>query len=311
VSLDWNPSSDNVGVTSYDIYGGPSVVNVPTSSGTVSGLSANTTYTFYVRARDAAGNVSAASTSLAVTTGGGTCTPGSNRVGNGDFESGNLSPWGGTSVFISSSYRSGSWGARLGTSTGSSATLQQTVTGLSPNTTYTVKAWLKVAATSITATLGVDGYGSSATAAAVSSTTWTERAVTFTTSATATSARIYVAKPSTSTTYAYADDVSLVVECGTAARHAATEAGNEAFETRLTPNPAAGQVTLHVYAREAGTAGVTLTNAQGLSVKQLHHALHAGANAILIQTRELAPGPYVVQVGVEGKRVTKKLIVTR
>ncbi|MFH8773943.1 carbohydrate binding domain-containing protein [Streptomyces sp. NPDC017958] len=77
VSLQWNASSDNVGVTAYDIYSGSNqVLSVSGTSATVSGLSPSTAYTFTVKARDAAGNTSAASNSVSVTTdagsGGGT-----------------------------------------------------------------------------------------------------------------------------------------------------------------------------------------------------------------------------------------------
>lgn len=76
VALAWNASTDNVGVTAYDIYSGSNqVLSVSGTSATVSGLSASTAYTFTVRARDAAGNSSAASNAVSVTTdagGGGT-----------------------------------------------------------------------------------------------------------------------------------------------------------------------------------------------------------------------------------------------
>jgi hypothetical protein len=69
VSLAWNASTDNVGVTGYDIYrGGTLATSVTGTTGTVSGLSPSTTYTFTVKARDAAGNASAASNSVSVTT---------------------------------------------------------------------------------------------------------------------------------------------------------------------------------------------------------------------------------------------------
>ncbi|MFD0137028.1 carbohydrate binding domain-containing protein [Streptomyces sp. NPDC127159] len=69
VSLSWSASSDNVGVTGYDVYSGSNqVLTVSGTSATVSGLSAGTSYTFTVKARDAAGNVSAASNAVAVTT---------------------------------------------------------------------------------------------------------------------------------------------------------------------------------------------------------------------------------------------------
>ncbi|CAM2884401.1 glycosyl hydrolase family 18 protein [Paenibacillus sediminis] len=69
VSLSWNASTDNVGVTSYLVYNGSTLAaTVSGTSGTVSGLSASTTYTFTVKASDAAGNVSGSSNAVTVTT---------------------------------------------------------------------------------------------------------------------------------------------------------------------------------------------------------------------------------------------------
>lgn len=69
VTLTWTPSSDNVGVTGYDVYQGNSVVTTVTATtATVTGLAANTAYTFKVTAKDAAGNVSAASAVVQATT---------------------------------------------------------------------------------------------------------------------------------------------------------------------------------------------------------------------------------------------------
>ncbi|MDC0709289.1 glycosyl hydrolase family 18 protein [Stigmatella sp. ncwal1] len=72
VSLTWNASTDNVGVTGYEVFTSASATAVATTSGatgvTVSGLNANATYTFTVKARDAAGNRSAASSAFSVTT---------------------------------------------------------------------------------------------------------------------------------------------------------------------------------------------------------------------------------------------------
>jgi chitinase len=69
VSLSWSASTDNVGVTGYQIFRGST--NVATSTGTSftdTGLAASTTYTYTVKARDAAGNVSAASNQISATT---------------------------------------------------------------------------------------------------------------------------------------------------------------------------------------------------------------------------------------------------
>jgi chitodextrinase len=69
VSLSWTASTDNVGVTGYRVYRNGSQVGTPTGTTyTDSGLTASTAYTYTVKAVDAAGNLSAASNSLSVTT---------------------------------------------------------------------------------------------------------------------------------------------------------------------------------------------------------------------------------------------------
>ncbi|MEU9332598.1 carbohydrate binding domain-containing protein [Streptomyces sp. NPDC048290] len=70
VSLAWNASTDDVGVTAYDLYSGASqVLSVSGTTATVAGLAPGTTYTFTVRARDLAGNRSGPSNAITVTTG--------------------------------------------------------------------------------------------------------------------------------------------------------------------------------------------------------------------------------------------------
>ncbi|RJE91393.1 hypothetical protein D3P07_01545 [Paenibacillus sp. 1011MAR3C5] len=68
ISLSWNASTDNVGVTGYTVYYGTASVNVAGTTATISGLSSNTSYTFTVKARDAAGNLSAVSNALQAST---------------------------------------------------------------------------------------------------------------------------------------------------------------------------------------------------------------------------------------------------
>jgi chitodextrinase len=69
VSLAWNASTDNVGVTGYDVFQGMTLVGGTTATSfTVTGLSASTTFVFTVKAKDAAGNISVASSSASGTT---------------------------------------------------------------------------------------------------------------------------------------------------------------------------------------------------------------------------------------------------
>ncbi|WP_372792218.1 endonuclease, partial [Lutibacter sp.] len=67
--LTWTPSTDNMGVSEYQIFSGVTQIGTTTSIPyTVTGLIANTTYTFTVKAVDAAGNISLESNSETLTT---------------------------------------------------------------------------------------------------------------------------------------------------------------------------------------------------------------------------------------------------
>jgi chitodextrinase len=68
-SLSWTGATDNVAVTGYDIYkDGVLLASTATTTYTVSGLTASTTYSFTVKSKDAAGNASVASNAVSVTT---------------------------------------------------------------------------------------------------------------------------------------------------------------------------------------------------------------------------------------------------
>jgi chitodextrinase len=71
VNLSWNASTDNVGVQGYQIFrNGAQVGTTGALTYSDTGLSAATTYSYAVAAFDAAGNVSAASTTASATTSG-------------------------------------------------------------------------------------------------------------------------------------------------------------------------------------------------------------------------------------------------
>ncbi|TMR99729.1 glycosyl hydrolase family 18 protein [Nonomuraea basaltis] len=145
VSLAWNASTDNVAVTGYEVYrGGTLVTTVTGTTHTDSGLSANTAYTYTVRARDAAGNRSAAGTSVtATTTGGGSDTspptvPGSLRSTGVTGSSVSLAWNASTDNVAVTGYEVYRGGTLVTTVTGTT----HTDSGLSANTayTYTVRA---------------------------------------------------------------------------------------------------------------------------------------------------------------------------
>ena len=69
ISLSWTASTDNIMVATYDIYlDGMLKTSSSSNSITVTGLNPSTTYSFYVKAKDAAGNTSSQSNTTTGTT---------------------------------------------------------------------------------------------------------------------------------------------------------------------------------------------------------------------------------------------------
>jgi hypothetical protein len=68
-NLSWTAATDNVGTTGYNVYQGTNLKTTVTSTtASITGLTAATAYTFSIKAKDAAGNVSASSNTITVTT---------------------------------------------------------------------------------------------------------------------------------------------------------------------------------------------------------------------------------------------------
>lgn len=150
VSLSWTASTDNVGVTGYDIYRGATLVGSTTGATTftATGLTASTTYSFTVKAKDAAGNVSAASDALNVTTN--APSSGGNLLVNPGFETdsgGRPASWiYEQDYYISrntSVYRSGSASLRVNGDSGPWMGWYQDVDA-SAGTTYTFDGYVNI-----------------------------------------------------------------------------------------------------------------------------------------------------------------------
>jgi chitodextrinase len=68
-NLSWTVATDNIGITGYNVYqNGVLKITTTTTSLAVDGLNTSTAYSFYVVAKDAAGNLSVPSNTLNVTT---------------------------------------------------------------------------------------------------------------------------------------------------------------------------------------------------------------------------------------------------
>ncbi|WP_158560399.1 DUF7594 domain-containing protein [Paenibacillus contaminans] len=142
-----------------------------------------------------------------------------NRVKNGGFENGDFTGW--TKTFAQTAQvvydpawsrtdkkaRLNNYGLQLGTGIDA---VEQTVTGLSPNTSYTLSGWAKVEPGE-SVSIGVSGYdGAAATSRAVTDTGWTQVTMDFITGASGTSATIWCKKTGAGTGYVYCDDIGLI-----------------------------------------------------------------------------------------------------
>ncbi|AHI00049.1 PQQ-dependent sugar dehydrogenase [Kutzneria viridogrisea] len=146
VALSWSAATDNVGVTAYDVYQQGQLlksVDGKTLKATVTGLSPNTQYGFYINARDAAGNVSQASNTVQVTTAKGSdnqapTAPGDLHSTGVSANSISLAWTAATDNVGVTGYTVLEGGKQVGISTGTSASIE----GLAPNSkhTYTVTA---------------------------------------------------------------------------------------------------------------------------------------------------------------------------
>ncbi|MBC7887489.1 MAG: fibronectin type III domain-containing protein [Ferruginibacter sp.] len=159
LTLTWTPATDNVGVTAYDIYQNNikiNTANIGTNSLNVTGLTASTQYSFYVVARDAAGNSSSASSSISITT---TATDKQAPTVPANLSANNMGQTFFTLLWNASTDNVGVAGYevyRNGTKITASSvtTASYAVTGLIPGTTYTLTV------------IAVDAAGNASTASA-------------------------------------------------------------------------------------------------------------------------------------------------
>ena len=161
VALSWSASTDNTGgsgVAGYDVYRGTTLIGSPTSTSfTATGLSPSTAYSFTVRAKDVAGNVSSASTAVTATTQSGTVTdttapsvPTGLTVGTVTTNSVSLT-WNASTDNTGGSGVSGYEVYRGTTLVGSPSATSFTATGLSPSTAYSFTVRAKDAAGNVSA----------------------------------------------------------------------------------------------------------------------------------------------------------------
>lgn len=136
-NLSWSGATDNVGIQNYDVYQGAIVIGTTASTSfPVTGLAPSTAYTFRVRTRDFAGNLSPFSNTVNVTTTAGDTTPPTAPVliALGTTSASTQLSWSGATDNVAVVSYNVYLGAAL---LGNTATSPVTINGLTPGTTYT------------------------------------------------------------------------------------------------------------------------------------------------------------------------------
>lgn len=128
---------------------------------------------------------------------------------NAGFETGNTSGWAiSGDVTVTSTSHTGSYGVSVNTQASEAA---QVITGLCPNTSYTISAW-GIAKSTAGFYLGVKDFGGTPqTVQYIDSKNWQQQSITFTTGASSTSATIYVVKTLGGRFGGNADDFELIL----------------------------------------------------------------------------------------------------
>lgn len=126
-------------------------------------------------------------------------------ITNGNFETGAISPWTtwGTIAMSTTNVRSGTYSARIGNSP---ASIEQVIP-LKPNTTYVLSGYAMVPSGQ-QVFIGVKNFGGAEVSAAITSTSYSQGSVTFTTGVANTQGVIYVYRPSGSGNV-YTDDITV------------------------------------------------------------------------------------------------------
>ena len=293
ISLAWNASTDNVGVTAYNVYmNGSLQTTTGSTSTTISGLTPSTTYSFYVVAKDAAGNSSSNSSTVSGTTNSGGTTPGTNCA-NENFE---------TIPAASSTYTIRTWSNGGISWTATDARTDQTInnkaitvrngsltSGTSANGigSLTVTTQLKFSGTNGTFDVKVNGTTVGTIPYSTSSTTTTINNNNL-------SGNVVVSLVNNSSGNRVAiDDLAWTCYSGSSARMAqstATETTSNSF--KISPNPITNQ-EIFVKGDLQKVRKAEIYNLQGKTLQTIDQPFRNGNS---IKTRNLGQGVYILKL---------------
>lgn len=307
-TLSWSASSDNVGVTGYDVYANGSLKgSTASTSFNVTGLAASTTYSLSVRAKDEAGNVSASSSTNVTTL--------ANTVTYCDSKGNSVSDeWIQKVTFGSINNTSGANGGYANftaqsTSVNKGSGYSITITPGWSGTIYreAYRVWIDFNQDGDFSDSGEQVYSQSRTTSSSVSGT-----ITIPTSALSGSTRMrvsmkYNANPSPCETFSYGEVEDYTVVIGGGARSIEEVVAVSGFE--LFPNPAYGSATLRLAVSEQTSLSISIVDAMGRNVYHQMQDVVVGTFEKQIDLTGLKGGMYLVVVKGNNVNQVSRLLV--
>jgi endoglucanase len=321
LTLNWTAATDNIGVTGYEVYQGATLLNgnVTTLTYNVTGLTCNTPYTFTVKAKDAAGNKSAASNAVNPTTASCPLPPTDIVIYDEALQAG----WDdASSTGVTRNYNN-TTPVQVGTKSLSAVyagrgvlTLRKSSPAVTTSTT-TIRFWIRATAKAnfqVYTQQTDNGASSPVISVSVAANKWQEVVITMSQLGNPASIqKINIKNNSPKAATAYFDNIRLTAIVASSARTVESYAKQlpvvDDESLLLYPNPANDQIIVKYQAARAGTVQLKVVNATGALTMTRTEKVQPGLNQFSINSSRFAPGTLMIQVvGRDGMKA-KQLII--
>ncbi|GAB3700566.1 hypothetical protein GCM10027592_27640 [Spirosoma flavus] len=313
LTLNWTASTDNVGVTAYQVFQGATLLNgnVTGTTYAVSGLSCGTAYAFTVKARDAAGNVSTVSNTANATTS--TC-PANELVIYNDAVGTDWQDWSwntSNNFSTTSPVQVGSNSAKVDYYAWGGFSLRKG-NALTTNSNTLLKFWvrstgsqpIKVYTNNADSGGEASGYTFTPTA-----NQWQEISLTMSQLGNPTQIkRLNFQNYHNNNITVYYDHIRLVSVSG----------GRESAELLegvstpgVYPNPSDGLITVTYYVQKSQPVQIQVVNASGQTLHRQDEQAQTGENRFKIDMRDRPAGLYLIRLQSSGEVEVRKVLIQR
>jgi chitodextrinase len=315
LTLTWTISTDNIGVVNYQVYQGTTLLNgtVTGTTYTVAGLTCGTSYSFTIKAKDAAGNQSGSSNVVSATTSacGASTIVVYNETLNTDW---NDWSWATTRNFSNTTpVKVGTKSAKIDYTAWGGLSLRKVSTTINTTASTAVRFWLRTpTATTIKIYTSSTDTGGDASGYTFTTTAnvWTEYIVSLAQLGNPTQIkRIHFQNYTANNVTAYFDNIRLVSVSGA---RAVLEEEEEIIQTlNVFPNPSTGIINVGYVAEKAAKINLQVVGLSGLVLQQREEQAVKGQNYFSLDLSTEKLGFYLIRLRNESKINNSKILIQR